>query len=132
MKKLIYNLLPVALFFIAYRLSGIFVATGVAMISSALQLLWSRYETGEFEAIPVIILITFTVLGGTSLLLQNAYFIKLQPTSAFWTLGIAFLVSRYVTKRSLIQRATEETFPDIQLEIQTIYMKHLSKRYKQE
>ena len=40
MKKFLFDLFPLILFFVAYRYADIFIATGVAMAAAVLQIVW--------------------------------------------------------------------------------------------
>ena len=40
--KLLFDIFPVALFFVAYKFADIYVATGVAIAANVLQILWLR------------------------------------------------------------------------------------------
>lgn len=102
--KLFYDFLPIVLFFIAYKLYGIFIATGVAIAASILQVgtYWLKFR--RTETMQIITMICVLVLGGSTLLLHNALFIKWKPSVIYWAFSIVFLVSHFVGKRNLIQR----------------------------
>lgn len=102
--KLFYDFLPIVLFFIAYKLYGIFVATGVAILASVIQVgtFWLKFR--RTETMQIITLASVLVLGGTTLLFHNALFIKWKPSIIYWAFGVVFISSKFVGKRNLIQR----------------------------
>ena len=102
--RLLFDFFPIVLFFIAYKLYGIYVATSVAMIASVLQIgyFWLRHR--RVESLHVITLVLVVVLGSATLLLHNDMFIKWKPTAIYWAFAIAFLVSQWVGHKPLIQR----------------------------
>lgn len=111
--KFLFDLFPIILFFIAYKLGGIYIATLTAIATSAAQVGWSRYSSGKFEKLPLITLATLIILGSATLLFRNELFIKWKPTALYWVLAIIFFVSQYIGKKPLLQKAMEQ---NIQLE----------------
>ena len=111
--KFLFDLFPIFLFFIAYKIGGIYAATLTAIITSALQVGYSRYTTGKFEKLPLITLVTLVVLGSATFLFRNELFIKWKPTALYWVLALIFFASQFIGKKPLIQKAMEQ---NIQLE----------------
>lgn len=97
------DLLPVILFFIAYKKAGIFVATAVAIASTLLLVLYSKLRHGKVEKMLMINGVVMTVLGGITLLLHDKTYIMWKPTAIYWIGAIALLGSRYMFKKNLIQ-----------------------------
>lgn len=102
--QVITDLLPVILFFIAYKKAGIFVATAVAMISTLVLMLVLWLKRGKIDKMLVINGAVITVLGGITLLLHDKTYIMWKPTVIYWIGAIALLVSRYVFRHNLIER----------------------------
>ena len=107
--KLLYDLFPLVLFFAAYSLWDIYVATATAMAASVLQVgyYWFRYRT--FETMQVATLVIILLFGGLTLYMQDATFIKWKPTLVYWFFALAILVS-LLSEKSLIQRVFGEQF----------------------
>ncbi len=107
--KFLFDLFPVLLFFLAYKLYDIFVATATAIVASALQvsLFWLRHR--RFEKMHLLTLGLITILGGATLLLQDPIFIKWKVTVVNWAFALAFIGSLYIGDRPLIQRMMDET-----------------------
>lgn len=104
MKKFLFDLFPLLLFFIAYRYGGIYVATVVAMTASILQILWLRLRHQPIEGMHWINLAVIVLFGGATLWLQSDVFIKWKPTALYWLFGAALLLARWIFKRNLIER----------------------------
>ena len=102
--KLLFDFFPVLLFFIAYKLQGIFVATAVAIIAAFIQVaaFWIKHR--RFEKMHVITLAIIVVFGGATLLFQDPTFIKWKPTIVNWLFSIAFLGSQFVGEKPLLER----------------------------
>lgn len=106
--KLLFDFLPVLLFFIAYKFSGIYVATGVAMVAVVLQSGWLWLRNRKLETSQLAVLILIVVLGALTLVFNNPDFIKWKPTLVNWMFGIALAGSMVVSERNLLQRLLDE------------------------
>lgn len=102
--KLLIDFLPILLFFVAYKISGIYVATGVAIVASLLQVGWMYFRHGKVETMHKVTLVLIIVVGGLTLLLQDPVFIKWKPTIVNWAFALAFIGSGLFTEKQLIQR----------------------------
>jgi intracellular septation protein len=102
------DLLPVIAFFIAYKLAGIYVATGVLIVGVLAQTLvsWIRFR----KVSPMLLTSAALVLvfGGLTLLVHDATFIKWKPSVVSWLFAAAFLVSQYMNGPTLVQRMLGE------------------------
>ena len=102
------DLLPVIAFFVAYKVWGIYVATGVLIVGVLLQTLvsWIRHRkvSGMLLTSAVLVLI----FGGLTLLIHDATFIKWKPSIVNWLFAAAFLVTQYTSGPSIIQRMLGE------------------------
>ena len=88
--KFLADFFPILLFFAAYQLYDIYVATAVAIASSALQVgyLWlTRHKVEKMHLITLALLIVF---GGLTLLLRDPVFIKWKPTVVNWLFAAVF------------------------------------------
>ena len=102
--KFISDFFPILLFFIAYKLEGIYVATLVAIAASFVQvaLFWLKYKKVEKSHLSTLIIIT--IFGGLKLYLQDENFIKWKPTIVNWFFGLVCFASQFIGKRPIIQR----------------------------
>ena len=112
--KFLADLFPVILFFAAYKLADIYVATGVAIAAALAQVLYSHFRHSKVETMHWVTLGLLTLFGGLTLLLQDPVFIKWKPTVVNWLFAAAFLGSGWFMDRSLIQRMMDHaiTLPD--------------------
>lgn len=111
--KVLTDLLPILLFFIVYKIAGIYAATWAAMAAAVGQFAFYKLVYKRVEAMSVITMVLILVLGGATLLLHNQLFIKWKPTAIDWAFALAFIGSRW-TKKTLMQRMLEN---NIQLPI---------------
>lgn len=91
--KIFFDLLPVALFFAAYKFAGIYAATGVAILATFLQIAWAWWRHRKVETMQWIALGVIVVFGGATLLLHDETYIKWKPTVLYWLIALGLLVS---------------------------------------
>ncbi len=102
--KLLFEFLPIIVFFIAYEIKGIYVATGAAMIVSVLQMFAVYFKTREIPLMQWVTLALIVVLGGATLLLHNPIFIKWKPSIVDVAFALGFFLSQWIGKRPLLER----------------------------
>jgi intracellular septation protein len=85
--KLLLDFFPIALFFVAFKLWGIYVATAVAIVATIGQIAWLRYSTGKVEPMQWLSLGIIVVFGGATILAHDESFIKWKPTVLYWMMG---------------------------------------------
>jgi len=102
--KLLFDFFPILLFFIAYKVFDIYVATGVAIVASFVQVGFSWWKNRKFESMHVVTLAIIVVFGGLTLYLQDEQFIKWKPTVINWLFGFVFLASQWLGDKPMIER----------------------------
>lgn len=102
--KFLFDVFPLLLFFAAFKLYDIYVATAVAIVASIAQvgLFWWRHR--RFETMHLITLAVIVVFGGLTLLLHNDTFIKWKPTILYWVFGALVLGSHLVGRKTVMER----------------------------
>jgi len=104
MKKLLFDFFPLVLFFAAFRLADLYVATAVAMLAAVAQLLWLKLRGAVIEPMHWINLSVIVVFGGATLLLQNEAFIKWKPTVLYWIFAVVLLGAQTIFKRNPMEK----------------------------
>ena len=105
--KLLFDFFPILLFFICYKLFGIYSATAVAMVASMVQVIFYRLKHQRYEKMHLISMTLILVLGSATLFFHNPWFIKWKPTGIYWLSSLVFLGSAFVGKKTLIQKMME-------------------------
>ncbi len=82
--KILFDLFPVLLFFVAFKLSDIYVATAVAIAATFAQVGWLKLRGRKVEPMLWASLAIIAVFGGATLALQDETFIKWKPTVLYW------------------------------------------------
>lgn len=139
MKKLLFDLFPIVVFFVAYKLGdanaeatrafmagiglpqpvgagekpGIYLATVLAIVASFGQIAWVKLRGQAIETMMWVSLGLIVVFGGATLWLHDESFIKWKPTVLYWLFaGIIFGAAAFRRNviRSLMQ--TQMELPD--------------------
>lgn len=113
--KLLFDLFPVVLFFIAYKMYDIYTATAVIIVASVVQVGYFYLKHKRVEKIHIITLALILVLGGLTLVLQDEDFIKWKPTIVNWGFALVFLGSHYIGQKPIVERMMGQaiSLPDI-------------------
>jgi len=78
--KLLVEIGPLVVFFVANSRYDIFVATGAFMAGTAISLIASRLIFKKIPAMPLVTGVFVFIMGGLTLYLHDELFIKLKPT----------------------------------------------------
>lgn len=101
--KLLLDFFPILLFFAAFKVWDIYVATGVAIAATIVQIGWLRYSTGKVETMQWLSLGIIVVFGGATILAQDETFIKWKPTVLYWLMGGALAAGMLVFRKNLLK-----------------------------
>ena len=100
--KFLFDVFPVILFFGAFKLADIYVATAVAIAATFLQIGVLAMLRKKIDAMLWVSLAIIVVFGGATLLLRDELFIKWKPTVLYWLFG-AVLAGGQLLGRNLIR-----------------------------
>lgn len=102
--KLLFDFLPILLFFVAYKLADIYVATGVLIGVTLAQVGWIWLRQRRVEKLPLFTAGLVLVLGSLTLILHDPVFVKWKPTVVNWLFALAFIGSRFIGRQTLLER----------------------------
>lgn len=126
--KLLFDLFPVILFFIAFKYSEknpelaatwvgsllgsaavdikqapILLATVVVIAATIAQIIWVRLRHGKVDKMLWISLVLVVVFGSMTLIFQDEAFIKWKPTILYWVFAGSMIFSAVVLKKNAIK-----------------------------
>jgi intracellular septation protein len=101
--KLLFDLFPLVLFFVAYKMADIYVATGVAILASIAQIAWLKLARRPVEPMQWAGLAIIVVFGGLTLLWQDETFIKWKPTVLYGMFAVVLGGGKLFYGRDLIR-----------------------------
>lgn len=120
--KFLFDLFPVILFFIAYKFSDIYTATLVVIGATFFQVIYSKVVHKRVDKLLIFNAVLISVLGGTTLWLHDANFIKWKPSILYWLLSCALLFFQFFKRKNLVKnlmgkqiQLTEKTWYQINI-----------------
>ncbi|MEY4730751.1 MAG: hypothetical protein RL020_1909 [Pseudomonadota bacterium] len=114
MKKFIFDLFPLVLFFAAFKAFDIYVATSVAIAASFAQIGWLYFRKKKIDPMLWVTLVIVTVFGGATIYFHNENFIKWKPTVLYWLFASGLLIAQFGFNTNLMRKlmGKELTLPD--------------------
>ncbi len=106
--KLLFDLFPVILFFIAFKVFNVYVATGTAIVATIAQIGWVKWRHGKVDTMLWVSFAIIAVFGGATLILHDETFIKFKPTILYWVFAIILLGSNLFLKKNLMRTLLKE------------------------
>jgi len=112
--KILFDLFPVILFFVIFKMFGVYAATASAIVATLAQVGWVKYRHGKVDTMLWVSLGIIVVFGGATLLLHDETFIKWKPTVLYWFFASTLLFSKILFGKNFIRSLLEEkiTLPD--------------------
>lgn len=101
--KFLFDVFPVVLFFVAFKLYDIYAATAVAIAASVVQVSWLKLSGRRVDLMLWASLAIIVVFGGATLLLQDETFIKWKPTVLYWLFGAVLAGGMLGFRKNLIR-----------------------------
>ena len=100
--KALFDFFPLILFFAAFKLYDIYVATAIAIAATFLQVayVWIKYR--RFETTHIITLVVISFFGGLTLFFHNDAFIMWKPSVVNWIFS-AIVLGSVAVNRSVIK-----------------------------
>ncbi|WP_347990059.1 inner membrane-spanning protein YciB [Methylomonas sp. AM2-LC] len=93
MISIILEAIPFAIFFIAYKIGDIYIATEALIVSSCLQIAINAVIQRKVTQTQWAILAIVIVFGGATLYFRDEQFVKWKLTIIEWLFGFAYLIS---------------------------------------
>lgn len=112
--KMLFDLFPVILFFIAFKVYDIYIATAVAIGATFAQIGWMWFRRRKVDTMLWVSLGVITVFGGATLVFANETFIKWKPTVLYWLFAVVLVASAAFFRKNLIRAMMEKqvSLPD--------------------
>lgn len=83
---------------------AIILATAVLIPATMLQILYTRITTGKVETMHLVTLALVVIMGGATVILQDKTFIQWKPSVVNWLFAVAFLGSRFIGDKTILER----------------------------
>jgi intracellular septation protein len=106
--KLLFDLFPVLIFFVAFKVYGIYAATAAAIGASFAQIGWLWLRKRKIDKMLWVSLGVITIFGGATLLFGNPTFIKWKPTVLYWLFAVTLTAAALVFRKNLVRSVMEK------------------------
>lgn len=101
--KLLIEFLPIVLFFFAYKTYDLYVATGVLIIATLVQMIYLYFTQGKhLETLQKVTLAMIVGFGLLTIVLHDDRFIKWKPTVLYAGMAIGLAIGLWGYKKSFI------------------------------
>lgn len=101
--KLLIDFFPLLLFFGAYKLHDIYLATAVLMAATVLQMVLIYVIDRKLQTMHKITLLLILVFGTLTLVLQDERFIKWKPTVLYAAMGLALALALWIWRKNFLK-----------------------------
>jgi intracellular septation protein len=101
--KALFDLFPVLLFFGAYKLFDIYVATGVMMVATVLQSAYTYVRERSLPLMQKVTLIMVLAFGAVTLGLHDERFIKWKPTVLYTCLAVGLAIAVFALRKNFLR-----------------------------
>lgn len=109
--KLLFDFVPIILFFITIKVTDdFFLATGVIMAATLIQVVYIKIRYGRVEKMLLITLVAVIFFGGITLALHDEMFLKWKVSVVNWVFALIFIGSQFIGKKPVIQRMMGNNF----------------------
>ncbi|WP_213958665.1 MULTISPECIES: septation protein A [unclassified Variovorax] len=101
--KLLLDFFPILLFFGAFKLHDIYVATGVLMAATAVQMAIHWFMHRRLEPMQKATLVLILLFGSLTLALHDDRFIKWKPTVLYSAMAIALAIAFWGFRKNFLE-----------------------------
>ena len=102
--QMLFEFLPLILFFGAYLFKDIYFAMIVLMVAMPIGLAGKYIRNRKLDKLYFWSTILLLVFGGLALFFRDAAFFYWKPTVFYWAAAAVFVASQLFTKKTLVQR----------------------------
>ena len=103
--QLLFDFFPVIAFYLTYQVThDMFAATAVIIVAVIAQTAWQWFRHRKVSTMALTSGALVLIFGGLTLLIHDKSFIQWKVSVVNWLFAAAFLVSRYVGDKVLIER----------------------------
>ncbi len=113
----LFEIIPLIIFLISYKLQGIYIATALLMIFTIIQHMWIYYKHKKLTTMQIVTLVLILIFGMATILFRDERFIKIKPTVLYWLFAVALEVSWRKYKVNLLQKFLDPVLQNAEIKI---------------
>ena len=104
--KMVLDIAPIAIFFVAFKLFGVITATAALMVATSASLLVTYLKTKKIATAPLVTGIVIAIFGTLTIVLHDDFFIKIKPTLVNLIFA-SLLLGGLACKKTLLKNVME-------------------------
>ncbi len=104
MNKFLLEFFPIILFFVVYKVMGLYMAIYAMIGATFLQMIIVRFQIGRFENTHLITFSLLGILGGVTLVLRDPAFLMWKVSVLYVVFAFMLVLSMWIGKKTLLQR----------------------------
>jgi len=137
MKKLLFDYIPLILFFLVYKVAGmhpeasyalaqsflgplvagtglqadqgpIMLATVVVIVATLLQIVYLKVRGQKVDAMLWVTASIIVIMGGLTIYLHDENFIKWKPTILYWVMAVMLAFTQFVLNKNMMRQVMEQ------------------------
>jgi intracellular septation protein len=105
--QILFELMPLVAFFVAYKFADIYVATAVIVVAVCLQVGYRLVRGHKLTPLQIGSAALLLVFGGLTLALHDDRFILWKPTLYYWLVATALIGGHLITGRPIVEKLLE-------------------------
>lgn len=109
--KLLIDFFPILIFFVTYKLWGIYAATAAIMAATVLQTAWIWKTEKTLQTLHKLTLGLVLVFGALTLFLHDERFIKIKPTLLYTAMAVALWATMVFWRKNPLQVLLGQQLP---------------------
>ena len=102
--KFLFDFGPIILFFVVYKLYGLYTAIYAMIAATFVQMVYSRYTTGKFVNSQVLTFALLVIFGGISIALRDPAFVMWKVSVLYVIFALALIGSNWIGSKTLLER----------------------------
>lgn len=106
--KFLFDLFPVIVFFVAFKLFGIYTATATAIGATLAQIVYCKMRHGTVDKMLLMSGVIITLFGGATLYLKDPTFIQWKPTILYWLFAVSLIGAQIFFNKNPIRGLMEK------------------------
>jgi len=100
----LFEILPLIVFFVVFKLKGIYIATGALMVITILQSIFIYFKFKKLTVMQIVTLVLVVAFGAVTLIFHDDIYMKFKPTALYWGFAVALEISWRTYKTNLAQK----------------------------
>ncbi len=105
---IIFEFIPIIIFFTVYKLTNIYAATSALMLACLCQAGYQWVTQRKLNKNTMMVLASVLILGGATLAFHDQRFIMWKPSIVFFIFALVLFINQYSNKEPIIKSLLEE------------------------